>query len=154
MKDAAVIEGNLVDAKNIGTHKSFRLVIDIPQEQAMAAIHAFGWPTMTEPVRVAIARLNREVIKGEVGLERPKGGKLAQRAGIVCGEEAFETFIKSRWPRIFEFDPVNSDSAAFVRLYCNVSSRRDLDHNPEAAAKFKKLLDDYEIWLRHPELVG
>jgi hypothetical protein len=60
MQDAAVISGSLVDAKNVNTHKVMRLIIDVPAENALKVIAAFGWPTMVNPVSVAVARLNDE----------------------------------------------------------------------------------------------
>ena len=57
MTDAAIIAGSLVDAKNVNSHKCMRLIIDVPAENALKVIAAFGWPTMVNPVSVAVARL-------------------------------------------------------------------------------------------------
>src|SRR5215203_874166 len=61
--DPAVIAAKLVSIKNVGTHKSVVLTIHVPEELALRVIQAFGWPTMTSPVDVAIAALDRESIK-------------------------------------------------------------------------------------------
>jgi len=55
---AAAIAAQLVDMRNVGTHKVMKLTIHVPEEQALAAIAAFGWPTGVNPVPIAIARLN------------------------------------------------------------------------------------------------
>jgi len=56
------ITGQLVDVRNIAAHKSARLLIDVPAEQAASIIAAFGWPTMVSPVPVAVARLTNPVM--------------------------------------------------------------------------------------------
>lgn len=55
-KPAAVM-GSLVNLKNVATHKSIALTIHVPAEAAQAVLGAFGWPTMVDPVSVAVARL-------------------------------------------------------------------------------------------------
>lgn len=57
---AAAIAAQLVDMRNVGTHKVLKLTIHIPEEQALAAIAAFGWPTGVDPVPIAIARMKTE----------------------------------------------------------------------------------------------
>lgn len=57
MDDATAISAQLVDARNIGTHKSLKLTLHIPAEMAEAFIRDFGWPTAAEPIPVALARL-------------------------------------------------------------------------------------------------
>ena len=138
MKGEAVIEGYLVKITQVDTHKSARLIIDIPQEQAMAALLAFGqWPTGSEPLRVAIARLDPNAKP-----EKPKGGKLAQRAGIVCEEGAFITFLSEKYPLRLGIGIV-----PLVREICGVESRVELDHDELAALKFNELLSQYKAWL-------
>jgi hypothetical protein len=163
MKDAAIINGEFTDLKFIKSRKVCQVVIEVPIEHGPLVVAAFGTPNPAVSVPVAIARLARSSMvehptfnRGVAGSSpvepaKPKGGKLAQRAGIICNEEAFLRFMFDRYSR--QYPAASSDPAWFIRDYCGVSSRADLDHNPEAAAKFKKLLDDYEIWLRHPELV-
>ena len=71
-----------------------------------------------------------------------KGGALAQRAGILCNEGAFQLWAEVRTP----------DAAkAFLYQRCGVESRVDLDYEPEAAAKFRDMAAEYEAWLSAPE---
>jgi hypothetical protein len=56
----AAIMGSLVNLKNVSTHKSLALTIHVPAEAAQQVLAAFGWPTMVDPVPVAIARLEGE----------------------------------------------------------------------------------------------
>lgn len=57
MKDAAAIAAQLVDVRNVGQHKCVKLTLHVPAEQAEQVMDAFGWPTMVDPVPVAVARL-------------------------------------------------------------------------------------------------
>jgi hypothetical protein len=57
MTDARAISAQLVDIRNVGTHKVVKLTIHAPQEHAMHIMELFGWPTQVDPVPVALARL-------------------------------------------------------------------------------------------------
>ncbi len=82
----AVIAGNLVDAKNVNTHKVFRLVIDVPAEHAVRVIEAFGWPTMAAPVPVAVARLSKDA-SGEGALTLAAGDPGAPFGKVASTQE-------------------------------------------------------------------
>lgn len=70
--------------------------------------------------------------------DAPKGGKLAQRAGILCGEQPFWKFT----------DTSNAEEAAeWLRVECNIRSRSMLDHDQAAALKFKDVLRRYKVWM-------
>lgn len=137
MTKLAAIEGQLVSIKNVSTHKSACLTIHVPEEYALKVIEAFGWPTMAAPVPVAIARLDPNAKP-----ER-KGGKLAQRAGILCSEGAFWRFLNEEKDRDVDDE---RGAAIVVRGICEVFSRADLDHNPEAASKFHNLELEFSAW--------
>lgn len=138
MSKLAAIEGQLVSIKNVSTHKSACLVIHVPEEYALKVIEAFGWPTMVAPVPVAIAKLDLSAKP-----EKPKGGKLAQRAGILCGEGVFRKFIQEH----YAYSASHADECGgAIRLICGVMSRADLDHNDEAAKIFRDLEASFEAW--------
>jgi len=136
MTKLAAIEGQLVSIKNVSTHKSACLTIHVPEEYALKVIEAFGWPTMVAPVPVAIAKLDPNAKP-----ER-KGGKLAQRAGILCNEGAFVKYLDEIYQSRAWVYP-----ADFVRNWCGVLTRADIDHNQEAARKFLDLEASYKAWL-------
>jgi hypothetical protein len=129
MTDAAIIAGSLVDAKNVNTHKVMRLIIDVPAENALKVIAAFGWPTMVDPVPVAVARLNidggnkhgildsdhgtldsdgRDGDSGRVHPElrpssvtdKPKKSP-AQIAGYLCTTIPFQKFLKEKFSDVW-----------------------------------------------------
>lgn len=67
-----------------------------------------------------------------------KGGRLAQRAAIACGERGFWTFL----------DVGSADEArADICRRCGVNSRRLLDHDAGAAAIWNDIDGKYRLWL-------
>src|SRR5260370_631071 len=80
---AAAIMGQLVDVKNVNTHKCVRLIIDVPAEYAVKVIDAFGWPTQVNPVPVAIARLTAEAAQ-----PREPAHEVAQTSPAVASVNA------------------------------------------------------------------
>ena len=76
--------------------------------------------------------------------DKLKGGKFAQRAGIICGQPAFW-----KWVNDVEGIVVDSQETAayFIRNQCRVSSRAELDHNGHAGMAFETILTEYEMWL-------
>lgn len=142
MTAPAAIQGHLVSIKNVSTHKSACLTIHVPEEYALKAIEAFGWPTMVNPVSVAIAKLDLNAKP-----ER-KGGKICQRAGILCNERAFWVFLYEN----HDPDGVKNagEAADWVRQLCGVTTRADLDHDEGAASRFKELEASYKAWRSVP----
>ena len=59
MTDARAISAQLVDIRNVGTHKVVKLTLHAPEEQAMMIMKLFGWPTGVNPIPVALARLDQ-----------------------------------------------------------------------------------------------
>ena len=116
------ITASLVDVRNIAAHKCVRLEIHVPVEQAGEVMGAFGWPTMVDPVPVALARLDLSAAKQQaredgpdtrgvlnVGLEHIEYEQeqktrrkmtdlpIAQRAALICQREAFWNFLKRKY---------------------------------------------------------
>jgi hypothetical protein len=171
MKPAAAIAAQLVDIRNVGLHKSLKFTLHVPEEEALKAIEAFGWPTGANPVAVAIARLDlskpgatrtrnapaREAASDPGEPDTPASRphrpwdelSLAEQAGIACTDPKFRRYL-------FESACVRDDSedaaAAAVRLTCGVRSRGDIRPGTEAAALWDQLYSAYQMWLRYPEL--
>jgi len=153
MNPPAAIMGSLVDAKNVNAHKCVRLSIDVPSEHAAMVLAAFGWPTMADPIPVAIARLAAPVAQGieradptsEAAGSTPAGSTTyAQQAGIMSQEPAFVRFLSERglFPAGDE-----EDAAEAIRQHCGVKSRRDLIRGTPAGTKFRDLQLDYRNWM-------
>ena len=152
MKNAAAISAQLVDMRNVGAHKSLKLTLHVPEEQALKAIEAFGWPTGVNPVPVALARLTEEVahepppsaIPDKAGATR---NKLAQRIGILCSDPGFQKFLYR------EYGASPAGVAQFVRDYCDVKSRSEIIWDTSAGNKWEDLYSRFVIWRGEPEFV-
>jgi hypothetical protein len=140
MTDAAM-QADYCDLKIIKTRKVIQVVLEIPQEAGNAFIAAFGLPRSDGNVPVAIARLDTRAVA-----EKPKGGKLAQRAGIVCQEPKFLTFLTERYRGVV-YNLQNP--ADCLRNLCGVDTRAELDHREDAAKRFDGLMREYSAWQSH-----
>lgn len=68
----------------------------------------------------------------------------SQQAGILCGQKRFREFAADR----LQLPGAVSSAAAreFVRRECDVTSRADLDHFGNAAARWNALRTEYDAW--------
>ncbi len=161
----AAISAQLVDMRNVGTHKSLKLTLHVPEEQALAAIEAFGWPTGTHPVPVALARLKSEseVMPNSrdrnlpehktppaAAPEQPARAKSwhdmspAQQAGILCADKSFQKFCGAK----------NEETAAeWVRQTCGVESRSQIHEGDKSNDHWLTIVSRYRTWMHDPEYV-
>lgn len=139
----AAIMASLVDVRNIAAHKCVRLEIHVPVEQAASVMQAFGWPTMADPVPVAIARLETNKVDAEHGKDKRRFSELrpSQRAALLCKTVAFQKF----------YGVANEDQMAErLRELCEIGSRSELDTNKQARRAFEGIEADYSDWLNGP----
>ncbi len=73
-----------------------------------------------------------------------KGGKLAQDAALICQDYNFQRFAYESSGGGVQIN--GSGAAIFMRKQCNIESRSELDHNPDAAKKFADLMKWYWKW--------
>ena len=120
-----------------------------------------GSAAPAEPSQVATARLSgaadgagqgRGAESGNAtpapATEAMKGGALAKLAGMWCNDAAFQPWIRGYVPDLWDrfasvpFDgPVDHLIAGnCIRHMVGVKTRAELDHNPEAAEVFKRLI--------------
>jgi len=158
MSDApAAITAQLVDVRNVAAHKSVRLELHVPAEQAGLVMAAFGWPTMADPVPVALARLHspaEPIAKPEAPKERRPFSELpySQQAAMRCGEREFARFLAEK----FTVDSVVAGgnkslpefSSDAVRQICRVKSRSELERGTAAGDKWEALEAEYWAWQR------
>jgi hypothetical protein len=72
----------------------------------------------------------------------------AQQAGMLCNDKQFQKFADTQtaqWGT--ELSP--TATAEFIRNFCDVDSRRDLNANPVAATKFQTLRTEFDAWAGH-----
>lgn len=137
-----VLKCTYSDLKTVKTRSTCQLILELPIEALTDVVALLGAPVPGNEVWVAVARLRPEAVQHAEAeqLEPPrKAASQAQIAGILCGEGAFQKFIGA----------ADKDAAAeYVRIRCNVSSRANIDGNPDATEAFKTLKGEYELWLR------
>jgi|SRR6478609_1636743 len=172
MRDAAAITAYLVDVRNVAAHKAIRLELHVPAEQASLVMEAFGWPTMVNPVPVALARIMPEVAEAEATrlTEEPpevdprnmrrRFAELSysQQAGMRCAEPDFARFLAERHGEAYRiwhdshgggFGLGEEDAAAStVRFLCGVKSRSEIRDGTDAGEFWKQLDADYWAWGR------
>lgn len=142
MTDAAIIEAEYVEWKMVKTRKALQLIFEVPLEKQALVQAALGTPMPDTSTPVAIARLNLAALTQAEPeqIEAPRRSKsLAQVAGILCNTGSFRKFI-----RVETVD----QAADYIRAHCGVSSRSNIDGNPDATAAFDALRGEYELWMR------
>lgn len=162
MSAPAAIQAQLVDVRNVSSHKCVRLEIHVPAEQAGDVMAAFGWPTMADPVPVALARLIAEHVtpdrtdtSGQTGATRRTFADLpyAQQAALRCQEPQFREFLVDTG-RLRLLNATPDDFAEVVRQLCGVKSRADIGKGPndrsanDSGFKWRALDAEYYAWQR------
>ena len=82
-------------------------------------------------------------------IQEKKGGPLSKSAAQMCENPMFQAFAKDRYDLVWPagIPQLHANGAAIVvRAVCNVASRSELDHNPEAAKRFHELMREYREW--------
>lgn len=103
---------------------TIRVQVDIDPSCRSAFLQLF--PNIDMPV--ALAPLTSDF---EQNQQMPKGGELARLAGMLCQNEDFQDWCECE----------SAEAAAeWVREVCQVESRAELDHDPQAAHRFHSLV--------------
>jgi hypothetical protein len=122
------------------------LVIDIiePAGLRSAAPEPTLEPNFPETPEKQLKCPGTNELKTEAPVDKPKGGPLAQRAGIICAEKGFWRFLAEKYGK----KPETADAAAdWLRNHLQIESRAALDHAPEPAAGFREVEKEYRFWL-------
>lgn len=149
MSTPAAVRGTFSDFRLIKGRKVAQLVVELPIEEADEALRVLGGlPQPASERWLALAPLNITSIKPKEK-RHFEDLKVAMQAGIRCGEPAFWRFLSEISKT---YSPVDSEEQAAnsVRDYCHVSSRSALNLDPKAAALWRQLEDQYQVWLRVP----
>lgn len=127
----AAIDAVFVDYRRIKGRKVHQIIFEIPSEKWAQAYGVLGEPTIDGSEWFAIAAMLG------VPAEKAKGGKLAQRAGILCDEGGFKRFAA---------DAGYADPVKMIYARCDVTSRAYLDHDDSAGRAFLNLISEYDAW--------
>lgn len=69
----------------------------------------------------------------------------AQQAGIICNDDRFQRFAAKRCG--FPDGQFSTSAAAeYLRDCCKITSRRDLNTDPQALARFQTLRTEFDAW--------
>lgn len=136
------VQARYADWRPVKGRKVLQIVLEVPLERQGEVLTMLGAPMPDRDLWVAIALLTDQQN------DTYKGGKLAQKAGILCGQGAFRQWAAT----VGEYDGIamlDADMAAdFIRERCGVSSRAHLDHDQVAAKNFNEMNREYEAWLK------
>jgi hypothetical protein len=140
----SVIEASSVGVKTMADG-TLRITLDIEPRHAKDAFGLFGAPGT--PCALAALKSQKadslytspERVQKTPETAHVKGGELAKSAGIICGEPMFQRYVRD--------GGCTAESAAeYVREVCGVSSRRFIDHDPNAAIRYGQLMANYREW--------
>lgn len=137
------VAGTFVKFDAVPTRKVVRITVEAPIELADDVLRKLGgYPDPANAKWVGIAPL---AAKPDNTM---KGGKLAQSAGILANEKAFQVWVET--DRLFlDYDQdASENAAAFIRQRCGVTSRAHIDHDEQAARYFREMKAEYEAWLK------
>lgn len=130
----AAVAAQFVKFDAVPTRKVARITLEIPIEHANHVLNELGgFPDAANAKWIGCALMKSEPT------DTLKGGKLAQRAGILCNEGAFVTFAR---------DQGYDNPVEFIYALCRITSRAHLDHDDEAAKAFRDLDLSYQAWMR------
>lgn len=151
--EPAAIQATFSDFRLVKGRKVAQLVLEIPLEQADAALSTLGGIPQPQSERwVALARLNGHVSDSKPDKEKQRWEdlKLSMQAGIRCEEPTFWKFLESDMRGSGQIRNAE-DAAAFVRRFCRVDSRSGLNADPSAALDWKGIEAQYQAWLKMAE---
>ena len=157
------IEATYSDIKTVKSRGVCQIVLEMPIEGMATAFDLLGAPVASETVWVVLARLRKpstpaieqqpepeaHQIEGPANDDEPhKPRALSQVAAILCNIVAFRRFIHEKGG--YEVIPTADEAATWVREKCGITSRRELDTDTAAAANFRRIRSDYDLWMRVP----
>ena len=147
MSSATAFSGSYCDMRFVKSRKVAQIVVEIPIEQAAAFVAAFGAPDPAKECPVALARL---VAEPKQEAPKRKFGDLpaSQQAAMRCNEIGFQRFIAERKGDKSGLTLGPLPATDYVRAYCKVNSRAELDKSETASGFWKELDDAYFAWSR------
>ena len=130
------------DLKIVKTRGVAQLILEIPLEQADAALEVLGGvPRPDREVWCAVARLAKDAPAEPVQPEEPAKKRrpfdslpLPQQAALICKDQRFQGWCNA---------DSEGEAIEYVRRHCGVSSRADLPFVEEAGSKFLAIVESY-----------
>jgi hypothetical protein len=127
---------------------TLRLTVDISPMDAQKAFALFGMPDAP----VVLARLTQQAAmqqaQDEVIEQDAKGGFLSQWLAMRCNEPEFWRFIENKLAINNGFITNLEQCDVEVKEYLLIESKKELDNNKEAEARFHSLIRrPYADWI-------
>lgn len=160
---SAALAGTFADFKLVKTRSVAQLVIELPIEQADAALSILGGvPKPGAEVHVALARLreaplpakerapaaDRSFRAKQVYAESDDGTQAVTRAALLCRDTMFQQWAADRSRR-----PATEEAATVWLRWCaGVKSRSEIATDPKALAAFLKLEREYRDFVQYGEM--
>lgn len=160
MTDA--IMASLHSYKSLATRKQLQITLEVPSEYAAQALKMLGVGDPSGSQWFAVTRMNAQPKNGHPAGEspavlaphadqaktddKPRTYTRSQRAALMCQDPAFRMWIAKQ-------DGTNVDSIALNHTWADMSlkdllgikSKKELDTDPKAAARFDALRTDFEL---------
>jgi hypothetical protein len=158
VSERAIFEADYYNFEYKKGLKVCRLIFEVPYERAKLVRDALGDPPLPgAQVRVAIARLQDgagapavpEKPAEPAPVEKAKA-KRSSRAYLMCRDHAFQVWFSQRRPNDWS-DAIDCCHGAdevcdqALKWALNITSKTELDTDPEAAARFDALRTDFEL---------
>ncbi len=154
------IRATFVKFLDVPSRKVVQIVLEIPTEEADHALGVLGgWPRPDVSRWVAVAPLTekaatrpvQEPAEAKPDKPRRRMSELsrAQQAGIMCNDERFQDWLVRRFELSVNNKVMTTAEAAaqFVRAYCKVKSRTQLDTEPDRGAIFDGLRSEFDAYM-------
>lgn len=128
------VRATFSDFKTVKTRSVAQLVFEVPLEEADAVLAALGGvPVPNREQWVGVAPIT------EQAAARPPLQSKAQIAGKLCAGQNFKRYCEE----------LGSNSPEeYIRSYCDIDSRKELDTDDVAAARFQEIRDNFSAWCR------
>jgi len=157
---AAAIRAAFADWRPVKSRSVLQLVLEVPIEQTKAVLDTLGAPIPGTEKWVGVALLNppgatdEGAAKGSAAADHPyppersasaPGGPKRQRTlpelvGMRCADRRFQNWLFAKGS--IE-QPEKEETAAYVRLWCGVNSRREIAFGSPAEYVWRSLENAY-----------
>jgi len=140
----SVIKGTSAGFKDMADG-SLRITFEFEPADASTAVALFGPRGRAVAIAAlkdgADAKSDAPIIETQIKPDKAKGGALAQSAGIVCHDQRFQAYARSKG-----YAPSAEGARDLILLFCNIDSRAELDHEPSGAARYRTLMANFREW--------
>jgi hypothetical protein len=156
MDKHAVLRGTFSDFKLIRGRKVAQLVIEVPLEQADAALQALGGiPNPADERWVAVARLNQQAKQASQAEESDEAGRRrrfhemnpAAQIAMSCSSPSFREYLRDHKCGFLPDDKDACDK--WLKGYLGIQSKTEVVPGSEAFALWNDLRGSYEVWLKY-----